>query len=221
MKRFPVTIVDNFYENPEIVRDFALSQEYYPTNGRYPGERTESISSISQEFFNNFCERLFSLFYDFSRTRLTWNVETSFQKIKNLSNDKNSKFNEGWIHPDDCIFSGVVYLSKSNSGTSIYYPKVQGVETTSQDEKHIFYSGKEIDEEVYANAVTENNNNFYETIKVSGEFNRLILFEEGLHHGVPSFYSENEDRLTQVFFVYEINDVEAPGNYPIVRSKVR
>lgn len=221
MKRFPVTIVDNFYENAEIVRDFALSQKYYPTKGRYPGERTETLSLISQEFFNNFCERLFSLFYDFSKTRLTWDVHTSFQKICSLSSNKHSKFNEGWIHQDECVFSGVVYLSKSNLGTSIYYPKVPGVEITSQDEKFTFYSGEKIDEEIYAKAITENNNNFYETIRVSGEFNRLLLFEGGLQHGVPSFYSENEDRLTQVFFVYEINDVENMGNYPIVRSKVR
>lgn len=29
MKKFPVTVIDNFYENPDLVRNFALSLPYY------------------------------------------------------------------------------------------------------------------------------------------------------------------------------------------------
>lgn len=221
MKKFPVTIIDNFYENPELVRDFALSQEFYPSCGRYPGSRTNVLPELNQELFKTFCEKLFSLFYDLNRTKLSWNVDTSFQKIPSLSKDVNSGFNEGWIHPDDCIFSGVIYLSKENSGTSIFYPKVAGIESTTQNEKYILYSGGQVNEDEYTKAIRENNDNFYESIRINGEFNRLILFEGGLYHGVPSFYNKNEDRLTQVFFVYSVDVENDAGNYPIVRSKVR
>lgn len=221
MKKFPVTIVDNFYENPEMVREFALSQKFYPSDGKYPGSRTDSIHNLSQEFFKTFCEKLFSLFYDLNTTKLNWTVETRFQSIHNLSNNKDSKFNVGWVHSDCSIFSGIIYLSKNSSGTSIYYPKEPGIETTSQDEKRLLYSGKKINEDEYSIAIDKNNNNFYESIRVEGEFNRLLLFEGGVYHGVPSFFTEDDNRLTQVFFVDEITSHNDAANYPIVRSKVR
>ncbi len=222
MKKFPVTIVDNFYENPELVRDFALSQEFYISDkGEYPGLRTDCLPNISKELFNTFSEKLFSLFYDFKTTKVSWDVETRFQKIEKFSKNKNSKLNQGWVHTDNCIFSGVVYLSKNSSGTSIYYPKKEGDEVSSQDQKRLLFSGKSVDESQYEDAIDKNNSKFYETIRIEGEFNRLIIFEGGIHHAVPSFYTENDDRLTQVFFVNEIDVVDDVGNYPIVRSKVR
>ena len=221
MKKFPVTIVDNFYENPELVRDFALSQKFYPSDGAYPGERSEGIHNLNQDFFQNFCEKLFSLFYDLETAELSWNVETTFQKIGKLSNDRNSKLNAGWIHSDSSIFSGVIYLSKNSTGTSIYYPKDADSGMTCQDQKHLFYSGKTTNEDEYALAIEKNNNNFYESIRVDGKFNRLVLFEGGVYHGVPSFFGEDDFRLTQVFFVNEIASSKNTANYPIIRSKVR
>ncbi len=221
MKKFPVTIVDNFYENPELVRDFALSQEFYSSDGSYPGLRTDLISSLNENFFNTFCHKVISLFYDFGNTKLSWNIETNFQKISKFSKNKDSKLNHGWVHCDNCIFSGVVYLSKNSSGTNIYYPKNSENFNQPQDQKHLLFSGNDVDESEYENAIEQNNSKFYESIKISGEFNRLVIFEGGIYHRVPSFYSENDDRLTQVFFVNEVNNVNDIGNYPIVRSKVR
>lgn len=221
MKKFPVTIVDNFYENPEIVRDFALSQTFYPSNGKYPGQRTEMISNLSREFFNTFSEKLVSMFYDLGNTALEWSIETTFQKIPKLSKNKESKFNEGWIHYDPCILSGIIYLSRDSVGTNIYEPIDPKDAEHSQSQRDIFYSGSEISEEEYSKGIIENNSKFKPSVQVDGKFNRLLLFEGGVWHGVPSFYCNGEDRLTQVFFVYKLNVMGDEGNYPIVRSKVR
>lgn len=32
MKKFPLTVVDKFFETPGLIRDFALSQEYYKSD---------------------------------------------------------------------------------------------------------------------------------------------------------------------------------------------
>lgn len=221
MKKFPITIVDNFYENPEIVREFALSQKFYPSNGRYPGSRTDLISDLNKKFFDTFCEKVTSLFYDFNTTNLDWTVETTFQKIDRLSKNKNSKFNEGWIHYDPYVFSGIVYLSENSIGTNIYDPIDPNDTHYPQEERDIFYSGGEISEEKYSTGIIENNSKFKESIKIQGKFNRLVLFEGGVWHGVPSFYCENEERLTQVFFFHNINAIGDPINYPIIRSKIR
>jgi hypothetical protein len=219
MRKFPVTIVDNFYENPELVREFALAQKFHPSNGRYPGSRTDLISDLNKSFFDIFCKKVTSLFYDFNSTKLEWSVETAFQKIGKLSKNKDSKFNEGWIHYDPYIFSGIIYLSENSVGTNIYDPINPEDTHHDQEQRDIFYSGGEISEQEYSAGIIENNSKFKESIRIDGKFNRLVLFEGGVWHGVPSFYCENGERLTQVFFFHSLNVVD-PINYPIVRSKV-
>jgi len=221
MKKFPVTVIDNFYENPDLIKEFALSQKFTPSeDGRWPGERSEEVCNLNHNLFKTFCDKLFSLFYNFEKSKVTWYVETQFQKINRFSEDRNSVFNRGWVHSDPGVFSGVVYLSHDNCGTNIYTPK-KDVDylDLEQKEKFILYSGQKIDEEEYSKRLLDNNNKFDESIKVRGEFNRLILFEGGAFHGVPSFYTEKEPRLTQVFFVKKL---ELEGdNYPIIRSRLR
>jgi hypothetical protein len=57
MNFYPITIVDNFYENPDEVRQLALSQQYYPASeldnseGIFPGKRTHELGSIDSDFF--------------------------------------------------------------------------------------------------------------------------------------------------------------------------
>lgn len=220
MKKFPVTIVDNFYENPEIIREFALSQKFYPSNGRYPGSRTDLLSDLNKNFFDTFCKKVTSLFYDFNNIELEWKVETTFQKIGKLSKNKESKFNEGWIHYDPYVFSGIIYLSENSVGTNIYDPIDPNDTKYDQYQRDIFYSGGEITEEEYANGIIENNSKFKESIRIDGKFNRMVLFEGGVWHGVPSFYCQDEERLTQVFFFHKLNPIEDPINYPIIRSKI-
>ena len=79
---FPSICVDNFYDNPDEVREFALSLDYSETeNGKYPGKRTKSLDTISNEFFHSFCQRLFSVYYDF-QIPISWKVSTQFQLIE-------------------------------------------------------------------------------------------------------------------------------------------
>ena len=222
MRKFPVTVLDNFYENPELVRQFALSLDNFPdSTGRWPGKRTLSLHEINQTFFQTFCKKLFNLFYDLDYQNVSYNVDTSFQSISNYSENPDSKLNVGWIHQDiECICSGVVYLnpnSQENTGTNIYSLIDENV-SLDQSEKFKLYKGKEpVNEVEYARQLLKNNNKFKETINIKNVYNRMILFEGGVYHGVPSFYSSSsEPRLTQVFFVYKTEG----GRYPVVRSKV-
>lgn len=223
MRKFPVTVLDNFYENPDLVRQFALSLDNSPDpTGRWPGKRSLSLHKVNQAFFNTFCGKLFGLFYDFDIQTLKYEVDTSFQSISNFSDDPDSKLNVGWIHPDDeCIFSGVIYLNPNpheNTGTNIYNIINEDI-PLNQAEKFKLYKGNQpINEVEYSRQLIENNNNFEETINIKNVYNRMILFEGGVYHGVQSFYSPTlEPRLTQVFFVYKAEG----GRYPVVRSKVK
>ena len=222
MKKFPITIVDNFYETPNLVRNFALSCDWTKTDGAWPGQRTQQLSVIDSDFFNLFSSKLISLFYDFDKSAVEWSIDTSFQKVSCFSSKKGDIKNDGWIHADNCIFSGVIYLNpnpKPGWGTSIYSLKPGEEKELQQELKFDHYLGKEIDEKEYELQKRNNNDKFVETVRINNVYNRLILFEGGEYHGVPTFYSdESEERLTQVFFVNALNSQDP---YPIVRSKLR
>jgi len=222
MKKFPITIVDNFYETPNLVRNFALSCDWTKTDGAWPGQRTQQLSVIDSDFFNLFSSKLISLFYDFDKSAVEWSIDTSFQKVSCFSSKKEDIKNDGWIHADNCIFSGVIYLNpnpKPGWGTSIYSLKPGEEKELQQELKFDHYLGKEIDEKEYELQKRSNNDKFVETVRINNVYNRLILFEGGEYHGVPTFYSdESEERLTQVFFVNALNSQDP---YPIVRSKLR
>lgn len=223
MKKFPVTIVDDFFDFPDLVREFALNQEFYKNeDGRWPGSRTDLLGDINQDLFQKFSERLLKLFFNLEKNRLSWVIEVQFQKVPCFDDNPKSSFNVGWIHSDPCIFSGVIYLNKNfpkNTGTNIYKIKDDVVDLDiNQDEKFVFYSGKDISEKDYTEGINRNNDQFEEIIRVENVYNRLVLFEGGQYHGVPSFYTKDlEDRLTLVFFVKELE--VKPDLYPILRSK--
>jgi hypothetical protein len=223
MKKFPVTIVDDFFEFPDLVRDFALKQDFYKNgDGRWPGSRTNLLSDIDYDFFDKFSEKLLKLFFNFNTCELSWNIDSQFQRVSCFNENPNSSFNMGWIHSDSCIFSGVIYLNKDfprNTGTNIYRIK-NNIDNLNenQDEKFIFYSGEDISEKDYTEGIKRNNDQFEEIIRVENIYNRLVLFEGGQYHGVPSFYTGNlEDRLTLVFFVNNLNINN--DLYPILRCK--
>lgn len=222
MRKFPVTVFDGFFETPDLVRQFALSQKFNQTDdGRWPGYRSDPLSELNPGLFETFCFKLFKLFYNFDYTNLSWDVEASFQKVPPMRKKDYKNINQGWIHSDDAHFSGVIYLNKNfppNTGTSIYRPKDIDCLEFSIEEKCKFYLGEDISEEEYLAALTKNNDQFVETIKVENIFNRLMVFEGEVFHGVPSFFSETEeDRLTLVFFVKKL---EVRGDTsPIQRSR--
>ena len=88
MAHFPITCIDDFYSDPDEVRRFALSCDFdQKTAGNYPGVRTKMIHYISENFFNTFCAKLFSLFYNYKHEHINWIVETAFQKIYPLSDN--------------------------------------------------------------------------------------------------------------------------------------
>jgi hypothetical protein len=218
MEYFPAICLDDFYSNPDEVRNFALKQDFYISkNGAWPGERTDKIHNIDLDFYNNFCKKLFSVFYDFGKSTVRWKVDTSFQKISAFSSDKNSIKNKGWIHWDkDQLFAGIIFLEPDadlNSGTSLFN-LINPESLDNTDVKNKFYkSGLD---DAYDNQLSTHNNSFVETIRFNNLYNRAIMFDGTVPHGVNSFWTGKEFRLTQVFFVSE---VESDTKTPVERHR--
>ena len=218
----PITCIDNFYSNPDKIRDFALSLKFFSAGKKdnFPGERTKCLSVINKDFFDQSCQKLFSLFFDFT-TPVNWVVTTRFQKIYPYHKDPKNLLNTGWSHLDnDHIFAGVVYLNKNpnpNSGTMLLTPNSQfsSIQDSDISYRNKLYHNQKIDEKIYAKKIQEHNKKFDITLEVKNKYNRLICYNHNIWHRVSNFCTDEEFRLTQVFFIKELK----ANSFPTQRVK--
>lgn len=216
---FPCTFIDNFYSDPDEVRDFALKQEFIKgDDGRWPGSRTLPLHELNPKLFNSFCQRLFGMFYDFNKSQVEWEVQTCFQMIERFSDDPLSPKNTGWVHVDgDVVFAGIVYLSKEidkNAGTSLFRLKDPTNLSKLNDDCKAAYYRDGIDND-YDRTIQLHNACFEESARFYNFYNNMLLIPQNTWHGVNSYYTEGEPRLTQVFFV---KSVTSDSGFPLGRS---
>lgn len=205
MKNIPnVIVLDDFFDNPDEVRELALSLPYArPKRTNYPGERTADLSICAPDHFAMWKEKFMDIFggcYDGE-----WRFSTQFQRIPVLTDDPEA--NEGWIHSDPMEdIGGVIYLNKvfdPDAGTSFVRPKPG---TDPQTNAHLrfrndYYGGRNgITTEEFVKAKNFNNEKYEEDIVVSNNYNRLVTFNCKKPHKQTTFGKVGDYRLTQVFF---------------------
>ena len=177
----PLIMFDNFYKDPDKIREYALSLDY-DVKGHYPGSRTIPLNELDQGLFEQMSLKFLSLMTDVT-TGFTGTILTQFQKIPPI--DKGSPFDRGLIHNDTgCFCAGVVYLNPNpddGSGTSLYKLVPDEFEENQSYEAH--------------------NAQFKTSVEIKNVYNRCIVYDAMEWHGHTSRYQEGEDRLTQVFFV--------------------
>ena len=218
---FPALCIDNFYNNPDEVRDFALSLEFKKQPGNYPGERSNCLHEVNREFFNVFCEKLFSIFYNYNSDYIEWNIDTCFQKIYPYSEDRNSPLNSGWYHQDShSVAAGVIYLnpnSNLDAGTTIGKVENSEIDYDDYSYRNRLYAGEDINKLEYQRKILNHNSKFNKTLEFKNVYNRLILYDTAYWHKETNFLANDyEPRLTQIFF---IDRLEASSGTPINRVK--
>lgn len=167
--------IDNFLPYPNVVRSWALQQNYYDdkemtksTNelNTWPGIRTNLIHTLDRQYADIILGRIHSLCSLHFHTSENLEIKSSFQILN--KNDSNS-----WIHKDDNVnFAGVLYLTpnpEKYSGTSFY------------------------------------NENEELTDTIENLYNRLILYRSNIKHKSTGYFGDSKEssRLTQVFFIRE------------------
>ena len=224
--KFHSVCVDNFFNNPDLIREFALNQKYFPTDGRYPGVRTTNLWQINKKLSDYFFAKIFSVYFPVKGFQVKYeNAEASFQKIKSFSDTADSCKNTGWIHIDDSALGGLVYLTPNfnkNGGTSLFNLKKQFSDYNDMEpnvEKNKLFSGEKISDEEYKNALEKNNLKFEEKTEYKNIYNRLIVYDGHEYHGAKSFYNDsNDERLTLVFFIDGITIEMSP--YEVFKGKI-
>lgn len=213
MLHFPAFCIDNFYQHPDAIREYALSLEYNNI-GPCQGRRTAPLHEINPEFSDAFAKQLLSVFYDLGRNDVKWMIRSHFHLHKITDNStfanntcetqhvahKYRDFPSNYeapvptaVHLDDkTFFSGVVYLNpiaEPHAGTAIY----RVVENTNP----IRIGNGEIEKETVV-----------ESAAFKQVYNRLVVFDGKTYHGRTGDNTLSE-RLTHVFFAQHID-----GNIP-------
>jgi len=203
---------DNFYYDPDAVREYALSLEYksLENTGIFPGSRTDFLHKIEPNFFQQATSKLFSMFTD---DTLDWSVKIAFQKIWNYSDDKESNLNEGWIHKDSSHMAAVVYLDPDpdpDSGTSFYSLKEGNTNDSSGCNKirNNFFNYKSCDASEYERVLVNNNSQFNKIGEIKNVYNRIIIYDASTYHAQSNCWSKTGMRLTQPFFMNCLTPVE-------------
>ncbi len=218
MNLYPVTIIENFYENPGAIRKFALAQEYKFCHEQaeisyvYPGCRTQDLSNLDKVLYDKICTKLVSVFHNAEHDMMRWLITTSFQSVT-------EEYGQGVIHTDsNTVFAGVLYLSPDaplNGGTSLFKPN------------------KSFDKAKYEQALVDNDvrfkageiamdasyhSMFDEIVRVNNVYNTLIIYEGRHFHAANEFFGKTlkDSRLAQVFFVSKI-DAQKQSVFPINR----
>jgi hypothetical protein len=203
---FPITIIDNFYDNFNEVKNYALGLEYFRKEKfTMPGVNTKPLNEINPHLFNKCTKKLLSVFYNRKIIRnISFECITKFEKIypygKNYSK-------EGWIHADDSNkLSAILYLNgEYEEGTSFYVNKNLGSYSLSlMNYKSDLYEGSSPDVKKYNDALIQHNSQFKEILRVPLIENRLVIFDSSIFHKSDGLGNENNPRIIQTFFFGQI-----------------
>ena len=215
MHIIPLTVLDNFFDDPDKIRKWALQQEYLPSkDGQWPGLRSKPLHELNAPFFHLVCRKFFSQFYDILTTsEMSWEIKMYFQMVP-------KSYDSGWIHSDELgsQITGIIYLSPNadlNGGTSIYRNKSNLIQPV-QARLKTYHPLNETDIQEAKKNKEDHNSQYEETIRVSNVYNRLVSFDSHLFHTAQDFFGEGQDsRLTLIFFV----DRLLVNNSPISRVR--
>jgi hypothetical protein len=220
MNLYPVAVINNFYDDPDAIRQFALSQKYKfrheekGLNYVYPGCRTKDLHALDPSLQAMVLKKLVSVFHIPEHDIMRWAISSSFQSVSEI-------YKEGVIHTDNnTIFAGVLYLSPNaplNAGTSLFqknatFNQEQYQKALDQNDER-FKSG-----EIVMN--TDYHSMFDEVVRVNNVYNTLVLYEGDIYHAANKFFGNtlSDSRLAQVFFVSKI-DANKQSSFPILRVK--
>ena len=200
---FPTIVIDNFFEDPEMILKYGEKFEYrFPEDGQYPGTRSENVGP---KFFQYTTKKMMAALYPMNYKSMTWSGSQFFQKIQG-----NNYPYEGWVHQDwTSEITSIVYLSRDlGCGTAICTPRSHDREIIYQDKKHDQFKkplelktvmGEDKELEKY---LGKNNDRFEKTVKVDSVFNRLVMFDSSNYHSVIKF--GDKERITLITFLSTI-----------------
>ena len=212
---YPSLQVNNFFENPDYIRDYAESLTYVKPEGDYPGLRATSTEENGHILIQDINFKIIRLLYpDYSAyNSVMWNSSSSFQKIKyedieaHILNKEHP--GKGWVHNDhESKFTAIIYLSNhEDCGTALYSQKSKFNTTRCKSQlKNDYYAKKpNMDMNEYYKEFNSHFNKFKLDCVFNSSYNKLIGFDGSTPHGALFNLKPGEERLMYISFFYDIN----------------
>ena len=188
-----VLVIDDFYENPDEIRDFALSRRFVPHLEYHKGQRTES-----KYIPDGMKETLETIL----RMKITsWDDQGANGVFQFCTAEDAVVY-----HVDTQTYAAVVYLTPdapASCGTTCFKSRRTGLRSDPED-KDSERLGKNKDElsfEIFRG-------NFYdktdlETVDIVGNvYNRLVIFNAKSIHAASEYFGDTKEnsRLFHIFF---------------------
>jgi len=177
-----LVVVDNFLNNVDMVRAFALSQEYEDGSDWYKGRRT--LRQFLSDDLKHAFEQLIG------KTIFSWEDQGMNGKFQFCTPEDPLVY-----HQDAQEYAGLLFLTPDapyNTGTSFFAHKTSGIRKplTNQDNNVCFSGG------------------YYDSTKfdlvdtVGNVYNRLVLFDAKQIHAASCYFGKEkqDSRLFQIFF---------------------
>lgn len=173
-------ITDDFYSNPDDVRNYALSQPF-EIKGNYPGLRTKPY--LPEDVKNAIQHIVFNA----GGTVTDWLEYSGYNGAFQIC----TALDRTWIHSDQYnTWAAVCYLTPNaplSSGTALYRHKESGE---------------------YENLRNENRSEGYDYTKwektdyVANKYNRIVMYRGNLYHASLDYFGDTyqNSRLFQTFF---------------------
>lgn len=183
-----IIVIDNLYTNVDDVRSFALEQEYL-TEGNYPGYRTGPEADAQHDYLKTFFEE------SVIERKITY-----WPKEYNTAYQITTEESTTWIHHDDTMWAGVLYLTPNapiEAGTGMYRHKETGIFQWDgvKDSYSDFNS---------SNILGDEHMDKWEQVNFVGNiYNRLVVYRGSMYHRsvLPGFGTDKyTGRLFQTFF---------------------
>lgn len=174
-------VVDNFYSNPEEVRNFALTLTY-SEHDYHPGKRTLTFANeMHKQHFQHVLQHVAGKIIYFPT------LENPIDGVQNGAFQYTTASDRSWIHKDsyNTNWAGIIYLTPNapvSAGTGIF-------ELIDGDYANVSKYCRDITKWKLVN-------------NIGNVYNRLFLFRSDQYHmSMDYFGSTMEDgRLFQVFF---------------------
>jgi hypothetical protein len=189
-KKVPeMLVVDNFFDDPDAVREFALQQEFTPHPKQHKGQRTHS------RFSNPETKAEFERLLGVPIRNNGWN-KYGANGVFQFCTCKDPLV---W-HSDSQDMAAVVYLTPDappESGTSLYRSKITGLRYPAKG----IPNAVELNDAMFSGNLLDKTK--WELIDTIGNvYNRLVIWNGKAIHAASNYFGTRLDnsRLFQIFF---------------------
>jgi glycosyltransferase involved in cell wall biosynthesis len=173
-------IVDDFYDDPELVRNFALQLEYTEDLRYYKGKRTQSYKTPQMR----------QRFEEIIGKKITVWDEHGMNGVFQYCTPEDALV----YHWDNQTWAGMIYLTPGapyQSGTSLFAHKATGARCETDVGAEYAFNGGYYDRSKF------------ELVDTAGNvFNRLVLFDAKCIHAANEYFGQSiiNSRLFHLFF---------------------